>query len=377
MELKIGETILHRRRERGLTQEQLAAAVGVSPPAVSKWERGVTCPDIALLAPLARALDTTVDQLLSFTPRPSDEEVLAMEGEVRTLMLTDGFAAGRARGEALLRQYPNADYLKFRMAALFQLGLGITPTPETDPALAEAALARTVELMEQVVAGGDPRLREAAASVLASLLITTGELARAQALLDSLPRKEVDPADLYVSLYLAQGDCEKAEATAQGRLYQAVAAAGLALEQLMDIACRQGRRETALALADDAAALTCRFGVTGPFCGWDVRAELLAASGEIDDALDAFDRYVDTLAAQTLDFSQSPHFAKAPLHRPDVRQLKNNRLLMAQALADDRRFAPLLEQPRYRDALRRLAESAGNLDRETAQNPVDKGCAPC
>ncbi|MZL81415.1 helix-turn-helix domain-containing protein [Bittarella massiliensis] len=42
MELKIGETILRLRRERGLTQEQLAAAVGVSPPAVSKWERGVS-----------------------------------------------------------------------------------------------------------------------------------------------------------------------------------------------------------------------------------------------------------------------------------------------------------------------------------------------
>ena len=40
MELKIGETILRLRRERGLTQEQLAVAVGVSPPAVSKWERG-------------------------------------------------------------------------------------------------------------------------------------------------------------------------------------------------------------------------------------------------------------------------------------------------------------------------------------------------
>ena len=68
MELKIGETILRLRRERGLTQEQLAAAVGVYPPAVSKWERGVTCPDIALLAPLARALGATVDRLLSFTP---------------------------------------------------------------------------------------------------------------------------------------------------------------------------------------------------------------------------------------------------------------------------------------------------------------------
>ena len=156
MELKIGETILRLRRERGLTQEQLAAAVGVSPPAVSKWERGVTCPDIVLLAPLARALGSTVDRLLSFTPGLADEEVQAAEGEVRALMQTEGFAAGCARLEELLHQYPNCDYLKFRLAGLLQMGLGMTPTPEEDEAQAQAALRRAAALLEQVEQGGDP-----------------------------------------------------------------------------------------------------------------------------------------------------------------------------------------------------------------------------
>ena len=41
---------------KGLTQEQVAQALGVSGPAVNKWERGACCPDLALLAPLARLL---------------------------------------------------------------------------------------------------------------------------------------------------------------------------------------------------------------------------------------------------------------------------------------------------------------------------------
>ena len=41
--LKIGSTIAALRKSRGLTQEQLAALVGVSGPAVSKWETGVSC----------------------------------------------------------------------------------------------------------------------------------------------------------------------------------------------------------------------------------------------------------------------------------------------------------------------------------------------
>lgn len=377
MELKIGETILRLRRERGLTQEQLAAAVGVSPPAVSKWERGVTCPDIALLAPLARALGATVDRLLSFTPGLTDEEVLAAEGEVRALMQTEGFAAGCARLEELLHQYPNCDYLKFRLAGLLQMGLGMTPTPEGDEAQAQAALRRAAALLEQVEQGGDPRLKGPAAAVLAGLYLSGGEFERAEQLLDGLPRQEVDPADLYTSLYLAKGDLERAEASAQGRLYQSLATAGLALGQLQNIARQRGDEQRLRLYAADCAALTGRFGVGGAFGGWEVEAEHLAREGAIEQALDAFDRYVDDLSRLNFDFSQSPHFSAAPLKRPDPRQVKNNRLLIARMLEEDRRFAPLLEHPRYRAALRRLAESADGLEEKPPKNPVDKGCAPC
>ena len=49
-----------------MTQEDVAVSLGVSTPAVNKWERGVTMPDIALLSPMARLFHITTDQLLSF-----------------------------------------------------------------------------------------------------------------------------------------------------------------------------------------------------------------------------------------------------------------------------------------------------------------------
>lgn len=48
--MKLNETIRRLRRAKGLTQEQVAQALGVSAPAVNKWERGACCPDLALLA---------------------------------------------------------------------------------------------------------------------------------------------------------------------------------------------------------------------------------------------------------------------------------------------------------------------------------------
>lgn len=64
----LGKRIAMLRKEKGLTQEQLAEKVGVSAQAVSKWENDQSCPDITLLPLLADILGVTVDELLGVKP---------------------------------------------------------------------------------------------------------------------------------------------------------------------------------------------------------------------------------------------------------------------------------------------------------------------
>ena len=59
-----GRFLAQLRREKGMTQKELAATLYVSDKAVSKWERGQSVPDISLLVPLAEQLNTTVAELL-------------------------------------------------------------------------------------------------------------------------------------------------------------------------------------------------------------------------------------------------------------------------------------------------------------------------
>ena len=61
----IGNRIQKYRKEKGLTQEELAEKLGVSAQAVSKWENDASCPDISLLPQLCRILGITTDELLS------------------------------------------------------------------------------------------------------------------------------------------------------------------------------------------------------------------------------------------------------------------------------------------------------------------------
>ena len=61
----IGNRIYKYRRERSMTQEELAEKLGVSSQAVSKWENDVSCPDIGLLPRLCGFLGITTDELLT------------------------------------------------------------------------------------------------------------------------------------------------------------------------------------------------------------------------------------------------------------------------------------------------------------------------
>lgn len=73
MVINIGENIKNLRTARGDTQEKLADALNVSPPAVSKWERGEALPDITLLPPLAEYFGVSVDKLLGIDATAESE----------------------------------------------------------------------------------------------------------------------------------------------------------------------------------------------------------------------------------------------------------------------------------------------------------------
>ena len=60
----IGETIASLRKQKGMTQNELAEKMNVTDKAVSKWERDLSCPDINTISKLAEILDVSVEELL-------------------------------------------------------------------------------------------------------------------------------------------------------------------------------------------------------------------------------------------------------------------------------------------------------------------------
>ena len=121
MELSmVGSRIAMLRRGKGITQSELGDRLGVSYQAVSKWERGETMPDTAILVDLADVLETSVDSLL----RCGD--AVKFRGRIRVEQMKEGILSLKKMGELL-----GEDHLLYRSAVE-----GINSNLQTD--IAEA-----------------------------------------------------------------------------------------------------------------------------------------------------------------------------------------------------------------------------------------------
>jgi len=68
---KVGSLIFSLRKEKGMTQKQLAEEINISDKTISKWERGMGCPDVSLLQKLSGVLGVNVEKLLSGDLQPN------------------------------------------------------------------------------------------------------------------------------------------------------------------------------------------------------------------------------------------------------------------------------------------------------------------
>lgn len=120
--MKIGKVIRKYRKECGLTQEELANRLGVTTPAVNKWENGNSNPDIELLSPIARLLHISLDTLMSFREELTASEIAGIINELNHILNTDGFTKAYMFALEKIREYPNCNMLIWQAAVLLDAG---------------------------------------------------------------------------------------------------------------------------------------------------------------------------------------------------------------------------------------------------------------
>lgn len=106
MKIQLGESIRRLRKESGLTQEQLAEALGVSVSAVHKWESGKAVPELETLVDIAEFFEASVDALLNYGWQKLNMGQTAER--IRTYRNERNFEEGIRFTERALQKYPNS-----------------------------------------------------------------------------------------------------------------------------------------------------------------------------------------------------------------------------------------------------------------------------
>ena len=101
--MTIANQLKIRRTALGLTQEQIATRLHVSTPAVNKWEKGHSTPDVALLPALARLLEIDMNTLFDFNETLSETEITLVIEELSELVLAGDIDDAFTRAAVMLR----------------------------------------------------------------------------------------------------------------------------------------------------------------------------------------------------------------------------------------------------------------------------------
>lgn len=118
-EINIAKQLLAARHEKKITQEELASYVGVSKAAVSKWESGVSFPDITLLPKLATYFNVSIDELIGYEPQLTREQIKELYCQLKNIFANEKFEVAMAECRELEKKYYSCFPFLLQMAILY------------------------------------------------------------------------------------------------------------------------------------------------------------------------------------------------------------------------------------------------------------------
>lgn len=242
-DMSIGENIRKFRKDKELTQEQIADMLGVSTPAVNKWENGNSMPDIGILAPLARTLDTDLNTLLDFREKLTEKEIAEIAEEISFLFMEGKYEAGIEKAEFYLKKYPGCHELCLQFGVLF-MGIDTLPQKE-EKRFRDRCRKKSEALFQYAAQSQDRKTADAAIYYRIIQSMNQGNYEQAEELLKQLPDTIVKKEEIYPGLYMRQKKYSEAKETLENMMYSKLLSAMTSMDMYINICMEQGEMERA------------------------------------------------------------------------------------------------------------------------------------
>lgn len=293
-ELNLAEVLVGKRREKGITQDELAAHVGVSKASVSKWENGNSYPDITLLPVLATYFDISIDRLMNYSPQLSEEEITKTHAQLAANFASEPFEAVIAECEALVKKYYSCYPFLLYIVLLY---INHAPMAES-PARKGRILQSAIGLCKRVINNcRDANAVREATIYQAVCHLSIGESQEVLALLgEGAESPPLSGDSIIIQAHQMLGNTEKAIEVAQVDLYQALLELFEGL--LAYIQLNLGNFEAAQTAFERAESLSELFHIrhlnaNGVAILYFLGAHLYQAAGKSDETINMLGKYVD------------------------------------------------------------------------------------
>ena len=255
--MRIGEQIKKYRKNEGLTQEQVANYLGVSTPAVNKWEKGNTYPDISLLPQLARLLKIDMNELFSFREELTEKEIGQFVNELSALSL-DSFPKAFEIAARKIQEYPHCDLLIYTIATVLNGALTLSDLNDERKAKYHAVI---IEWLERKADSQDEKVRNSSIIMLAAKYVQLGKYEEANDLLNKIPDTVIDATIMKTNVLAHQEGTDTAALFLEGKLLQAVTNIQSYLYKLIEMEEETGNHDKAEAIAEITDHMVSLFGL--------------------------------------------------------------------------------------------------------------------
>ena len=217
--INFSDNISRLRRERKITQEQLADFVGVTKASVSKWETGLSLPDVLILPRIASFFDVTIDELLGYKPQLSKEQIEKLYAELSGDFANKAFDEVMKRCRLLVRQYYSCYSFLLQMAVLWLNHFMLSEDKEAGMGVLEEAAGLCRHIIDNCKEIG---LCNDAVAVNAMIDLYLGKAEEVIEVLEETQnpmRLSTNGDSVLIQAYQMMGDIEKAKDYTQISLY--------------------------------------------------------------------------------------------------------------------------------------------------------------
>lgn len=218
-DINIAKTLSLKRKEKGITQEDLAAYIGVSKASVSKWETGQSYPDITFLPQLATYFNISIDELIGYSPQMTKADIEKLYHRLAAAFATQPDNQVFAECEMIIKKYYACFPLLLQMCVLLMNHHMLAKNQEEQ----QGVLNDVIDLCLRIKAeSNDVFLSKQANSLEATCLLILGRAHEVSKLFDETLHFKIDDDSLLANAYLALGDAAEAKRVLQISIYNHV-----------------------------------------------------------------------------------------------------------------------------------------------------------